>query len=39
MPRIAITIHDFSKCLATFRDVLGMPVVDLSQRVLVQELR
>jgi catechol 2,3-dioxygenase-like lactoylglutathione lyase family enzyme len=32
MPRIAIAIHDFSKCLATFRDVLGMPVVDLSER-------
>src|SRR5262245_15900871 len=31
MPRIAIAIHDFSKSLATFRDVLGMPVVDLSE--------
>ena len=31
MPRIAIAIHDFSKCLATFRDTLGMPVVDLSE--------
>jgi catechol 2,3-dioxygenase-like lactoylglutathione lyase family enzyme len=31
MPRIAIAIHDFPKCLATFRDVLGMPVVDLSE--------
>ena len=31
MPRIAIAMHDFSKCLATFRDVLGMPVVDLSE--------
>jgi hypothetical protein len=25
MPRIAIAIHDFPKCLATFRDALGMP--------------
>src|SRR5262245_32311358 len=32
MPRIAIAIHDFSKSLATFRDVLGMPIVDLSAR-------
>lgn len=31
MPRIAIAIHDFPKCLATFRDGLGMPVVDLSE--------
>ena len=31
MPRIAIAIHDFPKCLATFRDVLGMPVVDVSE--------
>lgn len=31
MPRIAIAMHDFSQCLATFRDVLGMPVVDLSE--------
>lgn len=31
MPRIAIAIHDFQKCLATFRDTLGMPVVDLSK--------
>ena len=31
LPRIAIAIHDFSKCLATFRDALGMPVVDLSE--------
>lgn len=31
MPRIAIAIHDFPKCLATFRDVLGMSVVDLSE--------
>ena len=32
MPRIAIAIHDFPKSLATFRDLLGMPVVDLSER-------
>lgn len=32
MPRIAIAMHDFEKCLATFRDVLGMPVVDLSEK-------
>lgn len=31
MPRIAIAIHDFPKSLATFRDLLGMPVVDLSE--------
>ena len=31
MPRIAIVIHDFPKCLATFRDVLGMPLVDVSE--------
>ena len=31
MPRIAIAMLDFSKCLATFRDVLGMPVVDVSE--------
>lgn len=32
MPRIAIAMHDFQKCLATFREVLGMPVVDLSEK-------
>ncbi len=30
MPRIAIAMHDFEKCVATFRDALGMPVIDLS---------
>ena len=30
MPRIAIAVHDFDACVATFRDRLGMPVVDLS---------
>ena len=34
MPRIAIAMHDFSKCLATFKDVLGMPVVDVSESSL-----
>ncbi len=32
MPRIAIAMYDFEKCLATFRDVLGMPIVDLSEK-------
>lgn len=31
MPRIAIATHDFAKCLATFRNVLEMPVVDVSE--------
>lgn len=35
MPRIAIAMHDFSKCLATFRDVLGMSIVDLSEKSVV----
>jgi catechol 2,3-dioxygenase-like lactoylglutathione lyase family enzyme len=30
MPRIAIAVSDFSAAVATFRDKLGMPVVDLS---------
>jgi catechol 2,3-dioxygenase-like lactoylglutathione lyase family enzyme len=30
MPRIAIAVHDFDSCVETFRDKLGMPVVDLS---------
>lgn len=31
MPRIAIAVNDFSETVATFRDKLGMPVVDLSE--------
>ena len=30
MPRIAIAVHDFDSCVVTFRDKLGMPVIDLS---------
>jgi len=30
MPRIAIAVYDFDHAVATFRDKLGMPVVDLS---------
>lgn len=30
MPRIAIAVHDFDAAVATFRDTLGMPVVDFS---------
>jgi catechol 2,3-dioxygenase-like lactoylglutathione lyase family enzyme len=30
MPRIAIAVHDFDGCVATFRDKLGMPVIDVS---------
>ncbi len=30
MPRIAIAVRDFDAAVATFRDVLGMPVVDFS---------
>ena len=31
MPRIAIAVHDFPATVATFRDQLGMPVIDLSE--------
>ena len=31
MPRIAIAVRDFPATVATFRDKLGMPVVDLSE--------
>ena len=31
MPRIAIAVHDFPAAVATFRDKLGMPVIDLSE--------
>ena len=31
MPRIAIAVRDFPTTVATFRDKLGMPVVDLSE--------
>jgi catechol 2,3-dioxygenase-like lactoylglutathione lyase family enzyme len=30
MPRIAIAVEDFQACVATFRDRLGLPVIDLS---------
>jgi hypothetical protein len=32
LPRIAIAVHDFEDAVGTFRDALGMPVVDLSDR-------
>ncbi len=32
MPRIAIAVQDFAAAVATFRDALGMPVVDFSDR-------
>jgi catechol 2,3-dioxygenase-like lactoylglutathione lyase family enzyme len=31
MPRIAIAVNDFPMAVATFRDELGMPVIDLSE--------
>ena len=31
MPRIAIAVHDFERCVETFAHVLGMPVVDISE--------
>ena len=31
MPRIAIAVHDFAACVASFREKLGMPVVDVSE--------
>ena len=34
MPRIAIVVHDFDAAVATFRDSLGMPVVDFSPRTV-----
>ena len=34
MPRIALAVHDFPATLATFRDKLGMPVVDASDSTL-----
>jgi catechol 2,3-dioxygenase-like lactoylglutathione lyase family enzyme len=34
MPRIAIAVHDFDTAVATFRDSLGMPVVDFSSRTV-----
>ena len=30
MPRIAIAMHDFDACVDTFRNELGMPVIDLT---------
>jgi len=34
MPRIAIAMHDFSAAVSTFRNKLGMPVMDLSDRTV-----
>jgi catechol 2,3-dioxygenase-like lactoylglutathione lyase family enzyme len=34
MPRIAIAMHDFDEAVATFRDILGMPVLDFSDRTV-----
>ncbi len=31
MPRIAIAVHDFAAAVASFREKLGMPVVDVSE--------
>lgn len=31
MPRIAVAMHDFEAAVRTFRETLGMPVVDLSE--------
>jgi|TARA_Y100000310_G_scaffold295298_1_gene326499 catechol 2,3-dioxygenase-like lactoylglutathione lyase family enzyme len=31
MPRIAIAVNDFSATVETFRDKLGMPVIDMSE--------
>ncbi len=30
MPRIAVAMHDFTTAVSTFRDKLGIPVIDLS---------
>jgi catechol 2,3-dioxygenase-like lactoylglutathione lyase family enzyme len=34
MPRVAIAVHDFDAAVSTFRDALGMPVVDFSTRTV-----
>ena len=34
MPRIAIAVHDYAAAVATFRDVLGMPVNDASEQTV-----
>ena len=34
MPRIAMAVEDFDAAVATFRDALGMPVVDFSPRTV-----
>ena len=34
MPRIAIAMHDFDAAVRTFRDVFGLPVLDLSDRTV-----
>ena len=34
MPRIAIAVNDWDQTLSTFRDALGMPIVDISESSL-----
>ena len=34
LPRIAIAVNDFDDAISTFRDVLGMPVADFSDRTV-----
>jgi catechol 2,3-dioxygenase-like lactoylglutathione lyase family enzyme len=34
MPRIAIAVEDFDGAVSTFRDVFGMPVLDLADRTV-----
>jgi hypothetical protein len=34
MPRIAIAMHDFDEAVTTFRDILGMPVLDFSDQTV-----
>ena len=34
MPRVAIAVRDFEKCVAAFRDALGMPVIDVSEETV-----
>lgn len=31
MPRIAIAVHEFDRIVALFREVFGMPVIDISE--------
>ncbi len=34
MPRIAVAVHDFESALSSFRNDMGMPVTDMSERTL-----